>query len=125
MNLANPKLYGLIGLVLVAMPMLFFFFAGLPYTGGGKTRFANGTTISYSGTVWEGAFNPSMLIFIFLAVVAMFGCYHNKRLAWIGSVLLLILSLVAGFTVGLFAVPGTIFLLVGAFLKSYNSKTET
>jgi hypothetical protein len=45
-------------------------------------------------------------------------------MAWGGSILLLILSIVAGFTVGLFALPGAILLLVGAMLKTLETKKE-
>ncbi len=121
MNIANPKIYGMLGLILVAVPMLFFFVAGLPYSESGETLYANGTTTYYSGIVWKGAFNPSLLIFVFLAGTAAFGCYRNKLVAWVGSVLLLILCIIAGFSVGLFGLPGTIILFVGALLKSYEN----
>lgn len=119
----NPKLFGLLGLILVAIPTLFFFFAGLPYTGGGEIQYANGSKTVVTGTVWEGAFNPSMFLFIFLAVIATLGSYRSILMAWVGSILLLILSILAGFTVGLFALPGTIFLLVGAILKTLEQKS--
>jgi hypothetical protein len=45
-------------------------------------------------------------------------------MAWVGSILLLILSIVAGFTIGLFALPGAIVLLIGAILKSFEKKKE-
>jgi hypothetical protein len=119
----NPKLYGLLGLILVAVPMLFFFFAGLPYMGGGEIQYANGSKTVVTGTVWEGAYNPSMFLFIFLAVIATLGCYRSILMAWVGSILLLILSILAGFTVGLFALPGTMLLLVGAVLKTIKKST--
>ncbi len=124
MNISNPKLYGLLGLTLVSIPMLFFFFAGLPYTGGGEIQYASGSKTVFTGTVWEGAFNPVMFIFIFLAVIATLGCYHSKLMAWLGSILLLILSIITGFTVGMFALPGTIVLLIGAILKTLETKKE-
>ncbi len=114
----NPKLYGLLGLILVAVPMLFFFFAGLPYTGSGEIQYANGSKTVVSGTVWEGAFNPIFLFFVFCAAIAALGCYRSVFMAWIGSLLLLTLSILALFSVGLFAFPGTIVVLVGAVLKT-------
>ena len=119
----NPKLYGLLGLILVAVPMLFFFFAGLPYMGGGEIQYANGSKTVVTGTVWEGAFNPIFLFFVFCAAIAALGCYRSVFMAWIGTLLVLILSILGLFTIGLFAFPGTILLLVGAVLKTIKKST--
>jgi hypothetical protein len=119
----NPKLYGLLGLILIAVPMLFFFFAGLPYTGGGETQYANGNKIVFTGTVWEGAFNPIFPVFVFWAAIAALGCYRSILMAWIGTLLVLTLSILALFTVGLFAFPGTILLLIGSVLKTFKKST--
>ncbi len=119
----NPKLYGLLGLILVAVPMLFFFFAGMPYTGVKETQYANGSKTIVTETSWMGAFNPIFLFFVFCAAIAALGCYRSVFMAWIGSLLILTLSILALFSVGLFAFPGTIILLIGAVLKTFKKST--
>ena len=119
----NPKLFGLLGLILIAVPMLFFFFAGLPNAEVKETQYANGSKTIVTGTVWEGAFNPVFLFFVFCASIAALGCYRSVLMAWIGSLLVLTLSILAFFTVGLFAFPGTILLLLGAVLKTFKKRT--
>ncbi len=119
----NPKLYGLLGLILVAVPMLFFFFAGLPYMGGGEIQYANGSKTVVTGTVWEGAFNPIFLFYVFCAAIAALGCYRSVFMAWIGTLLVLVLSILELLTIGPFAFPGTILLLAGAVLKTFKKST--
>ncbi|VVB89302.1 Uncharacterised protein [uncultured archaeon] len=119
--LRNPVTYGILGLMLVAVPMLFFFFAGLPYTGGGETQYANGSKTVFTGTVWMGAFNPVFLIFIFGAAVAAWGCYRNTLMACTGSLFVLALSILAMFSIGILLLPGAIFLLTGAVFRTIKT----
>ncbi len=60
----NPKLYGLLGFILVAAPSLFFFFAGMPGTQVTETEYAGGNRTIVTETVWIGAFNPFLLVFV-------------------------------------------------------------
>ncbi len=118
----NPKIYGLLGFLLVAAPMLFFFFAGMPYTKVSSTEIGS-REYSVTETVWEGAFNPVFLYFVIGAAVAAWGCNRNKILAWVGSFFVLILSILALFSVGLFTLPGAVLLVTGAALKTFNRGT--
>jgi hypothetical protein len=117
----NPKIYGLLGLILVAAPMLFFFFAGLPYTRVTSTEIGS-EEYSVTETVWEGAFNPVFLYFVIGAAVAAWGCNRNTTLAWVGSLFILILSILALFSIGLFTLPGAVLLVTGAALKTFNRR---
>ncbi len=118
----NSKIYGLLGFILVAAPMLFFFFAGLPYARVSSTVISS-SEYSVTETVWEGAFNPVFLYFVIGAAVAAWGCNRNKTLAWVGSLFVLFLSVLALFSVGLFALPGAVLLVTGAGLKTFNRST--
>ncbi len=118
----NPKIFGLLGFILVAAPMLFFFFAGMPYTGVSSTVIGS-REYSVTETVWEGAFNPVFLYFVIGAAVAAWGCNRNKILAWAGSLFVLFLSILALFSVGLFTLPGAVLLVSGAALKTFNRST--
>jgi protein-S-isoprenylcysteine O-methyltransferase Ste14 len=118
----NPKIYGLLGFILVAVPMLFFFFAGMPYTEASSTVIGS-REYSATETVWEGAFNPVFLYFVIGAAVAAWGCNRNKTLSWVGSLFVLFLSILALFSIGLFTLPGAVLLVTGAALKTFNRGT--
>ncbi len=60
----NPKLYGLLGFILIAGPTLFFFFAGMPGTQVTETEYAGGNRTIVTETVWIGAFNPFLPVFV-------------------------------------------------------------
>ncbi len=119
----DPKLYGLLGLILVASPTLFFFFGGFPGTRVSETEYANGSRTIVTETVSEGAFNPMLLIFVIGAAAAGFGCYRSTLMAWTGSLFVLAFSILAMFSIGLLILPGAILLLIGAAFKAAN-KTE-
>ena len=120
----NPKLYGLLGFILVAAPSLFFFFIGIPGTSVKETEYASGDRTVVTETVWIGAFNPFLLIFVIGAAVAAWGCYRNKLMAWVGSLFVLAYSIIAMFSIGLPILPGSVLLIVGASLKIYKSQVE-
>ncbi len=119
----NPKIYGLLGFILVAAPTLLFFFAGMPYTGASSTEIGS-REYSVTETVWEGAFNPVFLYFVIGAAVAAWGCNRNTTLAWVGSIFVLFLSILALFSIGLFTLPGAVLLVTGAALKTFNKGTR-
>ena len=80
----NPKLYGLLGFVLVSAPSLFFFFMGVPGTSFMEKEYVGGNRTVVTETVWIDVYNPFLLIFVFGSAVAAWGCYRNKHMAWIG-----------------------------------------
>jgi|GEM_PF-6925207 len=82
----NPVFFGSLGLILVALPCLYYFFMGVSGTMVSETEYANGTRSTVVETVRQGAFNPFLLIFIIGAGVAAYGCYRSTRMAWIGSI---------------------------------------
>lgn len=123
--LQNPVIYGILGFILVAAPSLFFFFAGFPGTSVSETwnRTEDGinkTTVTE--TVWTGAFNPHLLIFVIGAAIAAWGCYRSTPMAWIGSLFVLAYSILALFSIGILLLPGAIILLTGAVFKSRKAK---
>jgi len=125
--LQNPVIYGILGFILVVSPSLFFFFAGFPGTSISDTWIQtengiNKTTVTE--TVWTGAFNPYLLIFVIGATVAAWGCYRNSTMAWIGSLFLLAYSILAMFSIGMLLLPGAIFLLMGAVFKSRKASVK-
>lgn len=125
--LQDPVFYGILGFILVASPSLFFFFAGFPGTSISDTWIQtengiNKTTVTE--TVWTGAFNPYLLIFVIGAAVAAWGCYRNSTMAWIGSLFLLAYSILAMFSIGMLLLPGAIFLLTGAVFKSRKASVK-
>ncbi|CAG0994013.1 hypothetical protein METP2_02793 [Methanosarcinales archaeon] len=86
--LQNPVIYGILGFILVASPSLYFFFAGFPGTSVSETWNQTESGINktiVTKTVWIGAFNPILLIFVIGAAVAAWGCYRRTSMAWIGS----------------------------------------
>ncbi|KAB2941000.1 hypothetical protein [Candidatus Methanoperedens sp. BLZ2] len=86
--LQNPVIYGILGFILVASPSLYFFFAGFPGTSVSETWNQTESGINktiVTKTVWIGAFNPILLIFVIGAAVAAWGCYCRTSMAWIGS----------------------------------------
>lgn len=120
----NPKLYGLLGSVLVATPSLFFFFMGMPGTSVTETEYAGGNKTVVTETVWMGAFNPFLLSFVIGAAVAAWGCYRSKLMAWVGSLLVLAYSILGIFSIGLLTLPGAVLLVIGAAFKTVNKSTQ-
>jgi hypothetical protein len=116
----NPKLYGLLGFILVAGPTLFFFFAGIPGTQVTETEIAGGNRTIGTATVWIGAFNPFLLVFVIGAAVATWGCYRSTPMAWAGSLFVIAFSILAMFSIGLLTLPGAVLLLIGAGFKTAN-----
>ncbi|MCX9025716.1 MAG: hypothetical protein OIN85_06420 [Candidatus Methanoperedens sp.] len=116
----NPKLYGLLGFILVAGPTLFLFFAGIPGTQVSESEDAGGNRTTVTQTVWIDAFNPIFLIFVIGAAVAAWGCYRSTLMAWTGSLFVLAFSILAMFSIGLLIFPGAVLLLIGAGFKTVN-----
>ena len=117
----NPVIYGILGFMLVAAPCLYFFFAGFPGTSVMETWNQTESGINktiVTETVWTGAFNPYLLIFVIGAAVAAWGCYRSMPMAWIGSLFLLAYSILAILSIGPLILPGVIFLLAGAVFKT-------
>lgn len=114
----NPKLYGLLGFILVVAPSLFFFFMGMPGTQVTETEYASGNRTVVTETVWLGAFNPFLLLFVIGAAVAAWGCYRSKLMAWVGSLFILVYSVLAMFSIGLLTLPGALLLITGAAFKT-------
>ena len=114
----NPELYGLLGFILVAAPSLFFFFAGMPGTQVTETEYAGGNRTVVTETVWIGAFNPFLLVFVIGAGIAAWGCYRSTPMAWAGSLFVLAFSILAMFSIGLLTLPGSVLLLIGAGFKT-------
>ncbi len=119
----NPKVYGLLGFILVAAPSLFFFFMGMPGTSVTETEYAGGNKTVVTETVWMGAFNPFLLSFVIGAVVAAWGCYRSKLMAWVGSLFVLAYSILAMFSIGLLTLPGAVLLVIGAAFKTIKKST--
>ena len=119
----NPRLYGLLGLILVAAPTLYLFFAGIPGTSVTETEYANGSRTIVTETVRTGAFNPFPLIFVISAAVAAFGCYRSTLLAWAGSLFVLAFSILAMFSIGLLTLPSSLFLITGAAFKTAGERS--
>lgn len=122
--LRNPVFYGSLGLIFVALPCLYFFFMGVSGTMVTETEYANGTRSTVVETVRQGAFNPFLLIFIIGAGVSAYGCYRNTRMAWIGSIFVLVYSILAVFSIGLLLLPGALFLIIGSALKTMKTYKE-
>lgn len=120
----NPKVYGLIGFILVASPALLFFLTGIPGTSVTETEYAGGNKNVITETVWMGAFNPFLLSFVIGAAVAAWGCYRSKLLALVGSLFILAYSILAIFSIGLLTLPGAVLLIVGAALKTFSKSTS-
>jgi hypothetical protein len=116
----NPKLYGLLGLILVAGPILFFFFAGIPGTQVSETEYPGGNRTTVTETVRIDAYNPFPLIFVIGAAVAALGCYRSTPMAWAGSLFVLAFSILAMFSIGLLIFPGAVLLVIGAGFKTVN-----
>jgi len=114
---SNPRIYGLIGFILVAVPTLLFFFVGMPAEQT-STQIGSDEIISVRETVWEGVFNPIFLIFVFGAALGAWGCYRNTLLAWTGSLFVLVLSIITLPSIGLLTLPGAVILMAGAIVKS-------
>ncbi len=115
----NPKAYGLLGFILVAVPTLLFFIAGTSYSRVTPTEIGS-REHSVTETVWEGPFNWFFLYFVIGASVASWGCYRSKLMAWAGSLFVLALSILAMFSIGLLTLSGAVFLLAGAALKTFE-----
>lgn len=119
----NPKLYGMLGFILVAAPPLFFFFMGIPGTSVTEMEYASGNKTVVTETVRIGAFNPFLLSLVIGAAVAAWGCYRNKRMAWIGSLFVLAYSIHAMFSIGMLTFPGAVLLIIGAAFKTFSKST--
>jgi hypothetical protein len=115
----NPKIYGLLGFILVAAPTLLFFFVGMPYTRVSPTEIGSRES-GVMETIWEGAFNPFFLYFVIGAAVAAWGYNRNTTLAWVGSFFVLALSIITLPSIGLITLPGAVLLVTGAALKTFN-----
>ena len=115
---SNPRIYGLMGFILVAVPTLLFFFVGMPGEKISSTQIDSDEIISVRETVWEGAFNPIFLIFAFGAALGAWGCYRNTLLAWTGSLFVLVLSIITLPSIGLLTLPGAVILTAGAIVKN-------
>jgi hypothetical protein len=118
----NPVFYGSLGLILVALPCLYYFFMGVSGTMVTETEYANGNRSKFVETVRQGAFNPFLLIFIIGAGVAAYGCSRNTQMAWIGSIFVLVYSILAVFSIGLLLLPGALLLIIGSALKTMKKK---
>jgi predicted permease len=116
----NPKVYGLLGFILVSAPSLFFFFMGVLGTSVMEKEYAGGNRTVVTETVWMDAFNPFLLIFVIGAAVAAWGCYRNKNMALVGSIFVLAYSILAMFSIGMLILPGAVVLLVGAVVKTFD-----
>jgi hypothetical protein len=116
----NPKLYGILGFILVSAPPLFFFFMGVPGTIITETEYAGGNRTVVTETIRSGTYNPFLLIFVFGAAVAAWGCYRGKHMAWVGSLFVLAYSILAMFSIGMLILPGAVVLLIGAAVKTYS-----
>lgn len=119
----NPKLYGLLGFVLVTAPSLFFFFMETPGTSVTETEYAGGNKTVVTETVWMGAFNPFLLSFVIGAAVAAWGCYRSKLMAWVGSLFIFAYSILGIFSIGLLTLPGAVLFLTGAILKTFSKSS--
>ena len=116
----NPVFFGMLGFIAIAIPCLFYFFMGVSGTMVSETEYANGTRSTVVETVREGAFNPFLLIFIIGAGVAAYGCYRSTQMAWIGSIFVLVYSILAVFSIGLLLLPGALLLILGTTLRTIN-----
>lgn len=115
--LRNPKIYGLPGYILVAAPSLLFYFemiAGI--------RYYPATHITE--TTWQGTYQPFYLYLISGATVAAIGCYRSAFMAWLGSILVLALSISLIFRAGLLPFIGAIVLLAGAAFMTFNKRRK-
>jgi hypothetical protein len=90
----DPEFYGSLGLVLVAGTSILYFFTSTPMT--------------------------SLLYLVIGASAAAWGCYRNILLAWLGSILVLTLSISLIFSEGLLPFIGAVVLLAGAILKTFK-----
>ena len=111
--LRNPIVYGLLGYILVAAPSLLFYFEMIA-----GNRYYPATHITE--TTWQGAYQPFYLYLILGATVAALGCYRSALMAWLGSILVLALSISLIFSAGLFPFIGAIVFLAGAALITFN-----
>ena len=109
----------MIGFILVSAPTLLFFLAGMPGERISSTQIGS-NEIMVTETVREGAFNPIFLVFVLGASIGAWGCYRNSLMAWIGSLLVVALSILALPSIGLLTLPGAIILLAGAVIKNKN-----
>ena len=116
----NPMYYGSLGFILVVVPCLYYFFMGISGTMVTETGYGDGNRSVVVETVRQGAFNPFLLIFDIGAGVAAFGCCRNTRMAWVGSIFVLVYSMLAVFSIGLLLLPGALLLIIGNALKTIN-----
>jgi len=115
--LRDPRVYGSLGYILVAVPSLFFFFKGI----SGIRYYP---AIHNTETIWQGAYQPFYLYLVLGAAVAAWGIYRNTLLAWLGSIFVLALSISLMFSAGLLPIVGAFFLLAGATLATFKKNTK-
>ena len=68
----------------------------------------------------QGAYLPFYLYLILGASVAALGCYRSALMAWLGSILVLALSISLIFSAGFLPFIGAIVFLAGAALRTFN-----
>ena len=85
-----------------------------------ETESADGNRTVVVETVRQGTFNPFLLIFVIGATVAALGCYRNTFMAWVGSIFVLVYSMLAVFSIGLLILPGALLLIIGIALRTIN-----
>lgn len=90
----DPEFYGSLGFILVAGTSILYFFTSMSMT--------------------------SLLYLVLGAALAAWGCYRNILLAWLGSILVLALSISLIFNAGLLPFLGAIVLLAGAIFKTFK-----
>jgi|GEM_PF-1777756 len=90
----DPEFYGLLGFVLAAGTSFLYYLTYMPMT--------------------------SLLYLVIGAAAAAWGCSRNTLLAWLGSVLVLALSISLISSAGLLPFVGAIVLLAGATLTTFN-----
>jgi len=111
----NPKVYGLLGYILVAIPSLLFFFKGIS-----GFRYYPAIHIAEM----QGAYQPFYLYLILGASVAALGCYRSALMAWLGSIFVLALSISLMFSAGLLPIVGAFVLLAGSALTTFKKNIK-
>jgi hypothetical protein len=94
----DPEFYGLSGFILVVSTSVLYFFTYMPMT--------------------------SLLYLIIGAAVAAWGIYRNTLMAWLGSILVLALSISLMFSAGLLPIVGAVVLLAGAALTTFKKNIK-
>jgi hypothetical protein len=92
----------------------------MPGTQVSVTEYARGNRTTVTETVWRGAYNPFLFVFVIGGAVAAWGCYRSTRMAWAGSLFVLAFSILTMFSIGLLTLPGAVLLLIGAVFKTFK-----